>query len=321
MDMFLVYRRAMGEPDGDRPAPARVRALRAEEIAWIALLPCAIVSLAAIALLAPPLGSVLVTPGSEALWPQGWWESQGQPQPTTQGGYLLAVLAALLPAAAVLAGVRRGVALRPGAVRALAFASQAGLLALVAIALITQHAQISWTKLAPPTFGRKAVIAATAMMLGAVIALRRPGVSARLTRLVRETRLRRVAALALVIAFAAAWLLKGIMTDRLTGDVASVNLPYTFNDALAVLGGRTPLVDYHLIYAKLLPYATSVVLATFGTTVFVYTTFMAALNSLTLTAVYAVFRRVTRRSLLALGLFLPFVAVSDVNYSPSGPAC
>ena len=42
-------------------------------------------------------------------------------------------------------------------------------------------------------------------------------------------------------------------------------MTWTLNDAFAVLDGRTPLVDYHLIYAKLLPYPAALVLLAFGT--------------------------------------------------------
>ena len=103
------------------------------------------------------------------------------------------------------------------------------------------------------------------------------------------------------------------MTDQIAGDVGWLNYAWTFNDAVAVLDGRTPLVDYHVIYAKLLPYPTALALGTFGTTILTYTAWMAVLNGLALLAVYAVFRYVTRSSLLALGLFVPFVATSDLG--------
>jgi hypothetical protein len=118
----------------------------------------------------------------------------------------------------------------------------------------------------------------------------------------------------------AVWLLAAVQTDRAIGDSAGPNLPWTLNDALAVLDGRTPLVDYHLIYAKLMPYPAALVLAVFGTTTLVYTAFMALLTGLVLLAVYGVFRLVTRSSLLALALLVPFVAASDVlpGTNPTG---
>ena len=162
-------------------------------------------------------------------------------------------------------------------------------------------------------FERGPILVAAILVLVAVLALSRPSVSDRVAALVRETPARRWAALALAVAFTAIWLLKALTTDELAGDVQGVNLPWTLNDAMAVLDGRTPLVDYHVIYAKLLPYPTALALAAFGTTTFVYTAFMAVLDGLVLVAIYATFRLVTRSSLLALGLFVPFVAASDVD--------
>lgn len=297
-----------GEPAAEPLGPA--------ELAWVALIPCAALAAIAIALLGPALGHALFAPGSERLWPPGWWEAEGTPEPVKQGGYVIAALAPALLVAAVLAGSRRRLALRPRVARAISYAAYALVLALVAVALLNQNAVIVPTIAAPPLFGLGEVVAAAALVLAAVLALRSPAVAARAAELVRETRARRIAALAAAVAFVATWLLKTVMTDRLVGDVGGLNLPWTLNDALAVANGRTPLVDYHVIYAKLVPYATSAALSTFGTSTLNYTLFMAVLNGLTLLAVYAVFRRLARSSLLALGLFLPFVAVSDLGGIP-----
>jgi hypothetical protein len=215
--------------------------------------------------------------------------------------------------AVVLAGSRRSLRLPPRTIRAFTLMSYALLLALAAVALLGRRPLVLDGQYTPPVFGAVAILAAAVAVPAAMLALRSARFAGRIVRLAQETRARSVACFVVAACFAAAWLLKTVMTDRLAGDIVGFNLPFTMNDALAVLDGRTPLVDYHGIYAKLFPYLTSVVLSTFGTTIFVYTAFMAALNGLALLAVYAVFRRVTRSSLLALGLFLPFVATSDVN--------
>jgi hypothetical protein len=299
-----------GESTIDRPRP---RALSAAELAWIALLPCALVAVLAIVLLGPPLGHVLFPRSSDELWPPSWWEAAGNSEPVKQARYLLALLAPTLLVAVVIAGPHRPIALPSRAIRALTSASYAAVTALVAVALLEQHPIVLPEMPAPAVFGLTTVIAAALLLLVATLALGRPGLGDRITALARETRARHAACLAIAVGFLALWLLKAIMTDRLTADVVGLNLTYTFNDALAVLGGRTPLVDYHAIYSKLLPYPTSIVLATFGATAFVYTAFMTLLNGLALLAIYAVFRRVTRSSPLALALFIPFVAVSDLN--------
>lgn len=297
--------------EGDRSGN-RARALVAAELAWIALLPCALVGALAILLLGPPLGHALFPQGYDELWPKGWWESVGHPEPAKHGRYLVAVLAALLPAAVVLRGSRRTLWLRPRAIRASVVAAQALTVAFVVAFLLRQNVLYDAGKRGPALYGVGTAAIACGLVLVAVTAMRRPAVRARIAALARETRTRRVAVAAVAVAFAATWLLKTLITDRLAGDVPGFNLPYTMDDAFAVLNGLTPLVDYHMIYDKLLPYPTALVLETFGTTIFVYSAWMATLSLAALLAVFAIFRMVTRSSLLALGLFLPFVATSDL---------
>jgi hypothetical protein len=301
-----------------RPAPAAADAgtpgaLTPAQIAWIALVPCTIAAALAILLLGPPLGHALFKPGSDPLWPPGWWETEGHPEPVKQARFLLAVLAAFLLAVVVVVGSRRRLELRPVVVQAATLASYGLVLALLAVAMTHQVYAIEPRQSAPAVFGPVTVAVAAALVLAALLALRRPAVLARVAELARETTARRVVGVAIVLAFSAIWLLKVLLTDRLTGDIGGLNLLYTLNDAFAVLDGRTPLVDYHIIYAKLLPYPAALALATFGATTLTYTGLMAVLDGLVLFAVYSVFRRVTRSSLLAVGLFLPFVATGDVN--------
>ncbi|HEX4804918.1 MAG TPA: hypothetical protein VFU94_03375, partial [Conexibacter sp.] len=187
--------------------------------------------------------------------------------------------------------------------------------ALVAVALLKQQLLLDVGAPAPPLFGLVAVATAAALVLLTIVAGRRAG-GAALARLARETPARRRCGLALAAGLAAAWQLEAVMTDRVVGDAGGLNFSWTLNDAIAVLDGRTPFVDYHVIYAKLLPYPTALVLGAFGTTTLAYTLFMAALNVLALLAVYGVFRLLARSSLLALVLLVPFMAVSDSGGVP-----
>jgi len=318
---------ARREPDTGGPrrrAPAaealdtRPRALTVGEIAWIALLPCAIVAVLAIVVLGPPVGHLLFRPGSDQLWPPEWWEAAGRAEPVKQGRYVVAVLVPALLVAAVLAGGRRELHLRPAIARAAVHAGSLLAAALVAAALIAQHPLLEPESFAPPVFALGSVLGAAAVVLAGIGALRVRSVPARLTALARSTVTRRRAAFAVAVGFTAIWLLKAVTTDRIGLARIGLNLPWTLNDAVAVLDGRTPLVDYHPIYAKLLPYPTALVLGAFGPTTLAYSTFMAVLDGLALLAVFDVFRRVTRGPLLALALFLPFVAVSDINAGLSG---
>ncbi|HEU4701794.1 MAG TPA: hypothetical protein VFS37_04865 [Conexibacter sp.] len=295
-------------PDAQARAP-----LPPATLAWLALLPSAALAVAAIVVLGPPLGDFLFDRGSDALWPTGWWAATGHAEPTKHARYLLAVLAPLLPVAVVLLGTRAGLRLSPRLARTLSCVAQVAVLAAVAAFLLRQHVLDNVDQPAPPVFGVVTAAVALALTATVAIAMRRDAVAERVAQLVRETPRRRVAALAVALLLIATWLLKVLMTDRLTGDLVGLNIPFTMNDASAVLNGRTPLVDYHAIYAKLLPFSTALVFAALGSTIFVFTAWMAILDGLALIAVYAVFRMVTRSSLLALLLFAPFLATSDLG--------
>lgn len=304
----------MGATRGTALDAPRARGLTPAETAWIALLPCALAGLLAILVLGPPLGHLLFPPpGAEGLWPPGWEESQGRPEPVKQARYLLAVAAPLLLAGTVLVRARRGPALRPGAIRALTVASQGLLLAFVAFAVLGQYGALPGQRRLPHVFGPGTLAVAAALVALALALLRRAGATGWIARLARETPARRAAGLAIAAVVAGTWLAEGVTTERLVEDVGS--LDWTLNDAFAVLNGRTPLVDFHLLYAKLLPYPAAAVLAVFGRTALVYTLLMALLSVLALLGAYAILRRLTRSSLLALGLFVPFVALSDVGHT------
>ena len=297
-------------------ARARPRTVSPGELAWIAVVPCAVVTVIAIVVLGPVLGRALFSPGADQLWPPNWWGTQGRAEPVKQGRYAIAAVAPVLLVAAIRAGAGRSLTMRPRTIGAIVTATHATVLALVVVALLSQDVVEAGVGQAPPLVDLGAVVAAAVLVAVAALVLRRTTLTARIAALARETTTRRRVCLAIAAAFVATWLLEVLMTDRLAGDVAGLNLPFTMNDAMAVLNGRTPLVDYHVIYAKLLPYPTALVLSTFGTTIFVYTATMAVLTGLALLAVYAVFRLVTRSSLFALALLVPFVATSDLEGTP-----
>jgi hypothetical protein len=81
------------------------------------------------------------------------------------------------------------------------------------------------------------------------------------------------------------------------------------NETFAVLDGRTPFVDFHAQYGQLLPYVAAAIMALAGSaTIGAWTLIMTSISGLATLAIYDVFRRVTRSSLLALVIFLPFLA-------------
>lgn len=296
----------------------RPRALTPAQIAWVALVPCALLTLAALLVLGPPLGHLLARRGSDALWPTGWWEAQGHPEPLKHARYLIAVAAPLLYGGLVLLGARRPPRLRPSTTRALVLAGQLALLAFVVVEALGQQDVIPPGRKLSPVFGGTLLAVAGAIALALAILPRRRRVVEAVARLARERRSARVLGWSIAVLFTATWLLEVIDTDRLVEDAGIMD--WTLNDVFAVFDGRTPLVNYHQIYAKLLPYPSALVMAAFGETTFVFTVFMAVLAVLSLLAVYALLRRLTRSSLLGLALFVPFVALSDVGHTMILPA-
>lgn len=303
----------MGEGRRGTSGNGNARAAPAE-LAWIALIPFAAVAAAAILLLGPPLGQALFAPGAERLWPPGWFESQGTPEPVKLGRYLVAAAAPVLLALLVLSLSLAGSSPRlPSALlRALARSSQMLLLAFVVLAVLGQRNVIFVDRPMPDVFGLGTLLAAGAIVPAALLALRRRSVGASIVWLARETTARRVACLGVAAAVAVLWMLQGLLVDGAVEDLGVME--WTVNDAFAVLNGRTPLVDFHLLYAKLLPFPAALAMAVFGDSALVYTLFTTLLSVLALVAVYAIFRRVLGSSLLALGLFVPFVALSDVGH-------
>lgn len=297
----------------DRRGRARGRSLAPEQLAWVAAAPAAVLAVAAIVALGPSLGHLLPRDGADPLWPLEWWETHHRAEPAKHARYLLAVLAPLLLAAVVLWGARRTWTLPQRLVQALVLGSQVVLVALVAAALIDQHVILEVLQPMPPIFGIASIGAAVGLLLVGLVVWGRPGVTRRVAAIARETTARRAVALVIAVCFTAIWLLKVPLLDGPAEETSDFNLTWTLNDAFAVLDGRTPLVDYHPIYAKLLPYPTALGLSVLGQTVLAYTMLMAVLDGLALLAVYSVFRRLTRSSVYAVALFLPFVAVSDVD--------
>jgi hypothetical protein len=293
-------------------------ALTASELAWVVLLPCALIGLAAVLALGPPLGHALLGRSSDALWPPTWWAAQGRTEPVEHGRFLIALLAPVGLTAAVLVGARHPPRLRPTTTRVIVATSQASLLGFVVVALLGQRGLLFDERPLWPVFDDTMLVVASVLVLVLLLTMRAPPIAAAVRWIARERRLTRIGCSAAAVAISAIWLLEAIETDRLGEEIGLMN--WTLNDAFAVLNGHDPLVDYHLLYAKLLPYPAALALSTIGQTGFVYSLFMTALSLLALIAVYAIFCRVTGSSLSALALFVPFVALGDMRHTMLMPA-
>ncbi|MGN6189862.1 MAG: hypothetical protein ACTHOE_13285, partial [Conexibacter sp.] len=131
--------------------------------------------------------------------------------------------------------------------------------------------------------------------------------------LLRESSAKRTLGLTLVVLATAVWLLPAINSDSsivtAPGDLR-YHLEFTLDEVFAVINGRTPLVDFSTQYGSLVPYLAALPMIAFGKTLLVYAIAMATLTGIGMLAVYGVLRRVTRSTLAALLLYLPFLATS-----------
>jgi hypothetical protein len=289
------------------PSPAQV--------AWLAALPVALLTVALAGLLGPPLGDALLGPGEETFWRP----AEAIPEPAEHGRYVLSLAGPALLAAAVLTGLRQAFSgVSAATLRRCALAAQVALIAFVAICFAAQN-ELLLSAYRPET-GTHARYFTPATLLVALLAppltlalLRRKALARHLGGLARETPARRAAAAGLAVALLVAWLLTAVFTD---GSVAHAthgviaNIPWSMAEPFAILNGHTPLADFHPQYAQLLPYLAAGAMALFGASIGTYTIAMAALSGLALLAVYALLRRIVRGSLPALALWAPFVATS-----------
>jgi hypothetical protein len=293
--------------DADAP-----RALEPAEVAWIAVLPCAVVVVAAILLLGPPLGHALFEPtGVDRFWPR----TAVAPEPVEHARFVLALLAAPLGAVAVMAGRRWEPRLRPSRARILIALTQICIVLFLVLMLLAQHDVLLRSYVYPvlpvDIFSVPSLVAAAVLAPLLGYGLQRDTLVARLAGFARETRGRRIGCTLIAVVLIAVWLSAAFNTEHTIGRAEAHHLiPWDMSETFAVLDGRTPLVDFHSQYAQLLPYIAAGALRVVGSSVGAWTGTMIVLSGLALLAVFAVLRRIVRSSVAALALFVPFLAGS-----------
>ncbi|HEX4804525.1 MAG TPA: hypothetical protein VFU94_01385 [Conexibacter sp.] len=311
--------RTLGVRAGTRAAAPARTAVAPAELAWLLALPGAVVLVAAIVVLGPPLGRLLFPTLHIAFWSTGIVTLAVRPEPTEQGRYVIAVAGPVALSALLLWLRGRPLPLRRGVVAALAQLSQLLLAAFAATALVAQYRVVyDATYSGGPPFRRvyftPATLAVAALLtIGAVLLLRREALLERIARAARETDRRRWIALALAVAFVGLWLLTAINTEGslgLANDGVRGNVTYWLDEAYAVLDHRAPLVDFHAQYSQLWPYLSAGIMWIVGPSFGAYVGVMVTATGACMLALYAALRRVVRSSLLALALFAPFVATS-----------
>src|SRR5215218_897910 len=132
----------MGEPvgtvDAARPRE-RTRELRIDEIAWLTLLPCVLMTLAAIVLLGPLLGELVFEPTGVTVYPG----VPVRPEPTEHGRYAMALLGPVLFVGAIVFGSRHRIVLAPALVRPAVVTIQAATLLFLLLCTLTPYDAIA----------------------------------------------------------------------------------------------------------------------------------------------------------------------------------
>ncbi|HZV73977.1 MAG TPA: hypothetical protein VFF79_09710 [Conexibacter sp.] len=289
------------------PAAAVARRGRSD-VAWLAVIPCALVVVAAVVLLAPPLSRLLYPKTTLTLIPSDLETLRPKPEEDTR--YLIALCVPVLLTLATLLIWRGSHRRQDGRLRgAIVLGTQALTVGLIAACFVGHHS-VRW-EIAYFT-GRTLVVAAAiaAVILLATVFLRsrpellRPG----------SSRAARIAVAAGAFVAVAVWILPGIDTETsITWSLLHHDVAFQLDETFAVINGLTPLVDFHAQYASLLPYGIALSLLAFGKTVLVYTITVCALSVLAFCAAYDVLRRTARSSVAALLLFVPVLATSLFN--------
>jgi len=309
--------RTLGVRAGTRAAEPARTAVAPAELAWLLALPGAVVLVAAIVLLGPPLGRLLFPTLHVAFWDTGIVTLAVRPEPTEQGRYVIAIAGPVALSALLVALRGRPVPLRAGVTAALVRISQVLLAAFAATALFAQYRVVydaSYSGGQPfrrVYFTPATLVVSALLTVAAVLVLRREALVARIGRLTQETDRRRLVAFGVAVAFLALWLLTAVNTEGslgLANDGVRGNVSYWLDEAYAVLDHRAPLVNFHAQYSQLWPYLSAGIMWLAGPSFGAYVAIMVTASGLSLLAVYAVFRRVVRSSLLGLALFLPFIA-------------
>jgi hypothetical protein len=313
-------------PGGDTLRGERVRArsrrdrIEAADLAWMLLLPTVAVAVPTIALLAPIAGRLLLPDPDYS-----YWVGPGVRKPAVHVGYAMFVLFAAAYAAAIVRFT--GIGMSSVARRALIVLAQAATVAFLVVCLVAQQRLtfdgVPRRYFTPATLSVAGGAAVVAM--GALAWWRRRSSGRASLRLPRsaEGRAVRLACVGLAALATVVFVLPAVHTDSATPSGEAYLGALFFDEATAVLNGRSTFVEM-VAYGNLWPYVALLPLRVFGGTYAAFTVTMASLTALAMLAVYGVLRRIVRRPLLALALYLPVLAtgffletqIGDDRYDP-----
>jgi hypothetical protein len=304
-----IQRSAGGEASA---TPAR-EPLTPTTLAWLAVVPVAVVGVVLGWVLGPPLGRHLfaVNPHAYTFLPSPNFEGPLTPDPTQHARFVIALV---VPAMFALGLLR----LRAGRwrlpTRLVTVWVVAAQLAGVAFAALSGYEQRHvWLMWAPgrtyfPSWG---LPAAVAFALLVVLWAGRGSIPDRLTH--HPGRRWDIVLGAAAIILALLWLLPYIYRGQnlsAANGAVQYNLMFSGDDILSVSDGRSPLVNYVGQYTQLLPYGLAPVLGLLNYTIGALTTGFTLLAVAGFACIYRVFRRLTRDPRIALALYVPFLAIS-----------
>lgn len=281
------------------------------DMVFAAALVAAVALVASMVLVAAPLGDYLLPSGGFHFF----LGAEVYRKPAEQMRYLLAI-AFVLGFGLIVALVRLSSALTETRARrvGIRLASVVGQFAIVAVAVWSWRAQFHWPDGEPPTvhFAGSDLITAVVVagVLGLLVRLRPHWLDPRSLVARRSERWVWFAVAALLTV---CWLLPSVFREQNlapAGRELTYHLQFTFDDCVALVNGRTPLVNYAAQYASLFPFIVWPVFRLAGTQIGTFTVMMCFLSMVGLLAVQRVFALVTRSERLAVALYVPFLATS-----------
>ena len=275
--------------------------------AWVALLPTAAVLFLSAKFAAPLLAPAQVADPA-VLFLSRYVEACAPERPE-QIRYLLAIAIAPLSFVGAFLSCRRvpGEKLLP-----LAWAAQAALAAVIVYACASE----AFGYFSPGVF----VCASAATIGTAVLTWRERNLDTLVGRVTQRPQ--RVAAAIGVLA-TMAFLTPTIMRDAelyRAPIVTWYHLEHTAAEFFAVVGGRTPLVDFFPQYSNLLPILIAPIFAAIGSTTFGYTLVMAVLSLAGLLAIFWGFHNLIGNAWGAIALYLPLLGLAFYHGGPEAYA-
>lgn len=293
--------------------------------------PTAIVVALAILVLGEPLGALLYPNHPFHYWSGIIAQGSVLPEPTEQARFLISLTAPVLLVAGILALIRRPLRLRPQSTEDLVTTVQAIGLFFLIVCFVVQRTYVfgvlyTSAATAPHTvyFTIPTLLVAALLTAGITSGIRSPRVRERFQAWCAHSAASRgwqVGAAVFVVAIVAITVLPAINTDDSIGtsnQAVAIHLAFTFDEAMSVVDGRSPIGNFAAQYGSLWPYLAGAVMSIFGASLLAFTTTMAAVNGAVFVGLYGIVRRLTRTPLAALLVFVPLLATCA--YMARGPA-